>query len=225
MRRRRERPESTRARTRFILLVAGLAISAGCGWLQPAQQPEPGARLPADLATGVSVVGTPFHRILAGSQDLERSTRLLILYVRLESIADEVFGMRPSDISLVQADGTTGVALDRQRALALLERRDLVVIDADPAAWDPNGWDRAPEVQDSLRGVIRDELLQESEVQREGSVRGYVIIDMRRPQATLDGATLQVGLTRLADGAPMRQLYRLETTPVAAADTTPNAAR
>jgi hypothetical protein len=54
-------------------------------------------------------------------------------------------------------------------------------------------------------------------------VRGYLIVDMQRAQATLDGATLNVGLTRLVDGAPLRQLYRFDTTPVAAVDVQPNA--
>lgn len=212
-------------RKRVFLVIAGLAASASCGWLQPAQHPEVSARSPEDLAVGVSVVGTPFHRILVGSADPGLTSRLIILYVRIESTADEVFWMRPADITVVQADGTTGIGLDRERALALLERRDLLIIDADPAARAPGGWDRTKEAQDSLRSTIRDELLKESEVQHGNSVRGYLIVDMRREQATLDGATLHLGLTRLVDGAPMRQLHRFDTTPVATADRPPDAAR
>jgi hypothetical protein len=177
-----------------------LAASSGCGWFQPTQHLNAAARPPDDLATGVSVVGTPFHRMLVGTADPGSSTRLVILYIRIENGADEAFWIRPADITLVQADGTIGTGLDRERTLALLERRELVIVDADPAARDIAAWDRTRVAQEELRIVIRDELLNESEVSRDASVRGYLIVDMQRAQATLDGATLSVGLTRLDGG-------------------------
>lgn len=202
-----------------IALAIALSAGSGCGWFQTPQQPYVATDTPVDIATGVSVVGTPFHRVSVRSSDPSDSTRLVILYVRIESVAEETFSVRPGGMTLVQADGTIGSGLDPDRAQALLERGDLLIVDADPALHDPFGLDRTAEAQDSVRRVIQDELLTEAEVQRDRVVRGYLVVDTRRAQPSFDGATLQIGLTRLTDGAEMRQLYRFEPAPVATADT------
>lgn len=202
-------------------LVVGIAIAsaAGCGWLQTGQSPQRTTQVADGIASDVSVVGTPFHRLIVSASEGDDTSRVVVLFVRVESTAEAPFWVRPGEITLVNNDGTVGVALDRERARALLERSDVVVVDADPAARDPSGQDRTAVAQQAIRHVILDELLDEAAVQRDQPVRGYVVLDMRRAQSSLDGTTLQVGLTRSADGAQMRQRYRFDAAGVAAADT------
>lgn len=207
----------------MVAFAIALATCSGCGWFQTPQNRQVNARDPDDIATGVSVIGTPFHRVFVGSADPGDSTRIVILYVRIESVADEAFWVRPGEMTLVQADGTVGIGLDHDRAQALLERGDLLIVDADPAARDP--LDRTAEAQYAVRRVIQSELLNEADLYRDRPVRGYLVVDTRREQPSFDGATLHIGLTRLADGAEKRQLYRFETAPVATADTPANAAQ
>jgi hypothetical protein len=201
------------------LLVGGLLAlgCAGCAWLRDSE-PPPAPQVVDDIARDVSVAATPFHRLIVNAAELDNTSRLVVFYVRIETAA-ESFRIRSVEMTLDYGDGTSGIVFDRERARALLERTDLLILDADATVRDPAGYDRTAAYQQELRRMILEELLDEGEVRRDQPLRGYVVLDTRRSYPSFEGTSFYIQLTRVDDGAQLRQFHRFPEAAVASTAT------
>lgn len=196
---------------RFLILVGVLAAivgRSGCALVQKTAAPRVETEAPDGLAVSVTVVATLSHRLIATPEEIQGPSRLVAVYARLENAGTETFLFNPANVTLTLADGTVGRGFDRQRAAALIER--LEIAPAGSMSAQMHGLPdrtRAPGVQELLKRQLIEGLLDEGALGSE-AIQGYLLLDTNRRSASLEGAVLYVSLTRVSDGAPMRQVYR-----------------
>ena len=201
-------PGACRWRTRLTAVPATalMVCLAGCP-LTSASNTGPPADPWQELATSVTVAAEPARRWLVTADENQSGSRLLVVWVRVESAGNEVVAFTPDNVALVFADGTTGVTLDRDRADILIERLEVAPTDEAVANY-PDLWTiaRRPDQQRNLKQQLRDGLLAERPLAAE-TAEGYLIFDTRQRTSSLDGASLQIILVRNSDGAKLRQVY------------------
>ncbi len=210
-------------RTRGAWLCAGLVVvglaASGCSlppWGRPAPEPVPAVAV-AEAPPVVTVSALLSYRLIINPALADAPSRLLVLHTRIEALDEGSFRFDPAGAQIQLPDGTIGRAFDQARALELLQRTDLGL--GDLAYLErgggglPRGGLNAP-LKPVLTNLVRKELLGRTDFSREQPLQGYLVVDIGRPLASLQGVVLEVEAVRLSDAAPVRDRYEFASSGV-----------
>lgn len=195
--------------------LAAVALTAGSCSFPPwgRHSPEPVAPPVAAVAAVepvVTVSALLSYRLIINPVLADTPSRLLVLHARIEAVDEGLFRFDPAGAQIHLPDGTVGRAFDQPRAFELLQRTDLGL--GDLAYLERAGRDRPPggvhaHLKPVLTDAVRKGLIGRSDFSRAQPLQGYLVVDVGRPLASLDGVVLEVEATRLADSAPVRDRY------------------
>jgi hypothetical protein len=180
-----------------------LAIALGGCSLWP---PAPGTVKPAGVAAAeqpqLVLSANHIYRLIVGPRWADSPSRLLVVYARVQNAGDQSIAFRPEEMRLQLADGESGRVFDRARAAELLRRTNFG--EAEP----PTGGTRMVWSEAALDEQVLHSLIDATNLSPGQVMEGFLIVDVGRPVASLEGAALEVVGTRSGDMAPVRDTYR-----------------
>lgn len=197
------------------LLLFGIAGCALLPWARRGVEPaEELTVTTAEVAPSIFVTAVPSYRLIVSPQLADAPSRLMAVHARVETYSEPPLHFSPLGVWIRLPDGTRGRAFDRPRAIEILERAELGAADLSYLAQRngrrrPGGLPNA--VKSALKHQLKQSLLGEIDFSRDRPAEGYLIVDVRRPVASLEAALLEVEATRISDALPARAEYEFPT--------------
>lgn len=202
---------------KITTVVLALMSTWSCSASNDVGQASPGTQ--AAPAATLIVTAVPMYRLLV-YPDVPEASRLFVVKTRIEPIGDDLLHFSPADMRLTLEDGTSGRVFDRGRASALVDSLSLTetAVTADPRGLGWNGR-LAPALEAQLKQQILAGLLDERLFTRSEPVDGYVVLDTSRASSSLNGAALEVTVTRVSDEMVESERYQFGVRPAPAGAT------
>ncbi len=195
------------------LLLFGVAGCALPPWAK--HEVEPAEELTVttvEVAPSLFATAIPSYRLIVSPRLADAPSRLMAVHARFETYSEQPLHFSPLGVRLRLPDGTSGRAFDRPRAIEILERAELGAADLSYLAQrngrrPPGGLYEA--AKSVLKNQLKQSLLGEVDFSRDRPIEGYLIVDVGRPVASLEGALLEIEATRISDAIPARGQYAL----------------
>ena len=206
--------------SRQILFLA-LPLLGACSLWPWGRTEAPVEPTPVIVRPPIVFAASAAYRLVVDPGSADAPSRLQVLYARIQNAGDQAIVARSADIQFRLPDDTPGRIFDPPRVAELLRRtssgmHDLSYLQS-PGGYHPPGGLEA-NLQYGVDLQIIESLLDMIELAPGATKEGYLVVDTRKPFASLAGATLELVATRSGDGAPVRQAYRMVAPqPVAAA--------